>query len=372
MKFALVGCGNVARRYGERIAAHGLDFAGATDLAPERATEIAEEFGGTAYPSLAALLADDTVDAVVNLTAAPAHAEVTAAALEAGKHVHTEKPLALTHADAAALVELARRRDLALSCAPATLMGEAQQTAWKLLREGFIGPVRVAYAEANWGRIERWHPSPATLYSVGPMVDVGIYPLTILTGIFGPARRVRSYATLVEPRRTTLDGQSFRPESPDLVVALVELPEVLARVTASFYVEHRSYQRGIEFHGDDGSLHLRTWAEFDARVEVARDADGYVPVPLVREPYAGIDWGRPLAELAAGRAPPPDHAAHVVEVLEAISVSGRNGSPVEVRSGFEPVEPMDWAREARPVAAPDTPRDSHLEIPPRPSPKGVL
>jgi predicted dehydrogenase len=342
VRFALVGCGDIARRYADRIAAHRLDFAGATDLLPERAREIVAAFGGTAYGSLAELLADDRVEAVVNLTAPPAHAEVTAAALEAGKHVHTEKPLALTHADAVALVQLAASRGLALSCAPATLLGEAQQTAWKLLREGAIGRVRAAYAEANWGRIERWHPSPASLYSVGPMVDVGVYPLTILTGMFGAARRVSAFATVLEADRIRRDGSSFLLERPDFVVAIVELPEIVARVTASFYVEHRSYQRGIEFHGDDGSLHLRTWAEFDARVELARDGT-YESVLPVRDPYPGIDWGRALVELAEGRARPPDHAAHVVEVLEAIATSAGGGRPVDVGSRFEPVQPMAWA-----------------------------
>src|SRR5207253_2271057 len=81
-------------------------------------------------------------------------------------------------------------RGVRLSCAPATLLGESQQTAWKVVRDRTLGPVRAVYAEANWGRIERWHPSPESLYEVGPLVDVGVYPLTILTAMFGPVRRV--------------------------------------------------------------------------------------------------------------------------------------------------------------------------------------
>jgi predicted dehydrogenase len=106
VRLGIVGCGTIAVPYARSIAAaDGLELAGAADALPERAESLVSEFGGVAHASLDALLADETVDAVVNLTAAVAHADVTRAALEAGKHVHSEKPLALRHADAQALVE---------------------------------------------------------------------------------------------------------------------------------------------------------------------------------------------------------------------------------------------------------------------------
>src|SRR3954454_8508341 len=216
LRLGIVGCGNIAQRYAARInELDELELVAAADTLPGRAEAFVGEFGGTAHASLASLLADERVDAVVNLTVPAAHAEVTAAALEAGKHVHSEKPLALRHDDARELVELARGGALRLSAAPATLLGDAQQTAWKLLREEAIGHVRVAYAEANWGRIETWHPAPAALYAVGPMVDVGVYPLAVLTAIFGPARSVTAYATTLQSERVTRDGAPFRPDAPD-------------------------------------------------------------------------------------------------------------------------------------------------------------
>ncbi len=350
MRVALVGCGNIAGRYaGSIVAADGLELAGATDAVPARAAELVAGFGGIQYPSLEALLASDEVDTVVNLTAAHAHAAVTAAALDAGKHVHTEKPLALDHAEACELVELAVGQGVRLSCAPATLLGEAQQTAWKLVREGAIGRVRAVYAEANWGRIESWHPSPASLYAVGPAVDVGIYPLAILTAIFGPVQRVASYGALLEPDRVALDGAPFRLGSPDLVVALLELPDgVTARLTASFYVGP-SKQRGLEFHGDLGSLYLATWDAFDARLELQARGGEYAPAPLVRPPYRGIDWSRALVELAEaleeGRPhrASAEHAAHVVEVLDAIAESPRTGKAIAIGSAFEQPAPLPWA-----------------------------
>ena len=352
MRVALVGCGNVAERYARSIlAAEPLELAGATDVEPDRVGALVRETGGTAYPSLEAVLADGAVDTVVNLTPARMHAEVTARALEAGKHVHTEKPLALRHEEARELVDLAAARGVRLSCAPASLLGEAQQTAWKLVREGAVGRVRAVYAEANWGRIESWHPAPGTLHAVGPAVDVGVYPLTILTGIFGPARQVTAYAAALEPDRTTLTGTPFRLERPDFVVAALELGDgVVVRLTASFYVGP-SKQRGIEFHGDRGSLHLVTWDVFDARLELQERGREYVPVPLVRPPFAGVDWARALVDLVEtlehGRPhrASAEHGAHVVEVLDAIAASAAEGGcPVAVTSDFERPAPMDWAR----------------------------
>src|SRR5215212_7889586 len=106
MRIALVGAGNIADRYAAAIAREeALELVGATDLDAARAEALVGEFGGRAYPDLAAVLADDTVETVVNLTVPRAHAEVTTAALEAGKHVHSEKPLAVGHAEAVRLVE---------------------------------------------------------------------------------------------------------------------------------------------------------------------------------------------------------------------------------------------------------------------------
>jgi predicted dehydrogenase len=351
MRVALVGAGNIADRYAAAIvAAPELELAGATDLDRARADELVAAHGGRAYPDLASLLADDTVDTVVNLTVPQAHVEVVAAALAAGKHVHSEKPLALRYDDAVHLTELAERNGVRLSSAPATLLGEAQQTLWKLVREGAVGTVRAVYAEANWGRLESWHPDPHSLYAVGPLVDVGVYPLTILTAIFGPVRRVRAFAALLEPERTLLDGTRFTPGSPDFVVALLEHGSgVISRLTASFYVGP-SKQRGIEAHGDTGSLYMPTWAEADSRVELQRRGGEYEPVELVREPFHGIDWGRALVDLAQALSDGRPHrssaeqATHVVEALNAAESSVRSGGSIEVGSDFPRPEPMEWAR----------------------------
>jgi len=350
VRVAVVGTGVIAAGYAASILAEPrLELVGATDALPERAERFVAAHGGTAYPSLEALLADDSVELVVNLTPARAHAEVTRACLEAGRHVHTEKPLALHAAEARELTELAARSGLRLSCAPATLLGEAQQTAWKLVRGGELGKVRVVYAEANWGRIERWHPEPEGLYEAGPLRDVGIYPLTIASAMFGPIRRVTGYATTLQPERVRKDGRPFTLETPDFWTAALEHDSgVLTRLTASFWVEP-SKQRGLEFHGDRGSLWMPTWSDYDSRLLRTVDGERYEEVPLLQPPQQELRWSRALADVAdaieEGRPHrmSAEHAAHVVEVLDAIDESRLRGGAVEVRSSFAPPPPLEWA-----------------------------
>jgi predicted dehydrogenase len=351
VRVALVGCGVIAPEYVKTMRAYPqLELVGAFDLVPERARKVLGRGRGRVYASLEEVLGDDGVDAVLNLTVHHVHAEIARACLEAGKHVHTEKPLALSYDEARALAELAERTGVRLSCAPINFLGEAQQTMWKLVREGAAGRVRAVYAEANWDRIEAWHPDPRTLYAVGPVVDVGVYPLTIVTAMFGPIRLVRATATTLEPDRTLLDGTPFMPGSPDFVVTvLVHESGVVTRLTATFYVGP-SKQRGLEVHGDEGSLYMPTWAEANSRLEQQRRGGEYVTIPPVREPFPGTDWGRALVDLADAVAngrphrASAEHAAHIVEVMNAIETAATDGGTVEVHSAFLPPEPMEWAR----------------------------
>ena len=351
LKVAVVGCGNIAGPYAKTMAPYEqIELLGASDIDPQRAEDFVATYGGTAYPSLEALLADDAVEAVVNLTIHHAHPAVITQCLNAGKHVHSEKPLAMTYPEAKALVDLADEKGLRLSCSPITFMGEAQQTAWKVIREGRLGPVRVAYAEVNWGRIESWHPAPGPFYEVGALFDVGVYPLTVLTTIFGPARRAIAYGTVLYPDRVTREGVSFHIDTPDFVVAAIELANgTVVRLTTNFYVGNHSKQKGIEFHGDVGSLYIDSWQNFNAAVEFAAFRQPYEPVPYVKEPYPGTEWGRSVAELAdaiaAGRPQRATgaQAAHVVEILSAISTSIKQGGSVEITSDFTAPLPMEWA-----------------------------
>jgi predicted dehydrogenase len=349
----IVGTGNIAGGYARDILAHPeIRLVAATDLEAERAAAFGAEHGCRVHASLDELLADDEVDIVVNLTVHHAHYEVTRRALEAGRHVYSEKPLALRSIDAADLVELAAARERRLGCSPATFLGEAQQTAAALIRAGRLGPVRAIYADVSWGRIEAWHPAPAPFYDVGPLVDVGVYPLTLATTILGPARSVRASGWELKAERRALDGSSFRIGSPDFIVAMVELAGgPVVRLTSSFYVGRPAAGRGtMEFHGDDASLAIGSFQEFDASVDVGSFGGAYEPVALVRPPFRGTAWARGVADLAASIDAGRPHrasaelAAHIVDIIDAARASiAEDGRAVEVSSTFAQPDLMPWA-----------------------------
>jgi predicted dehydrogenase len=348
LRAGIIGCGDIARTYAAAIAAHeDLVLVAAADRNADRADALTARYGGTPYSSADDLLADEAVDLVVNLTRHYSHAELTSRALRAGKHVFSEKPLAMTGAAAWDLVRLADEAGVRLGCAPATYLGEAQQTAWAAVRSGLLGPVRVVFADVNWGQIERWHPRPQDFYAAGALFDVGVYPLTVLTSYFGPVRSVTAMTTILQPDREAADGTRFTIEAPDFAVGMLRLHSgPLVRLTCGFYVDLVSTQRGIEIHGDHGSLLMDRWYEFGAGVHLARRGGAAVRLPwLASPPSIPVDYGRPLSDLAqAIRSGAPhratgEQAAHVVDVIEAMLESARTSQPVPVHSTFTPPAP---------------------------------
>lgn len=356
LRVAIIGCGNIAGPYARSLKTkpEKVTLMGATDVAADLAAAFGKEHGVPIYPTLDALLDDPKVELVINLTSHHAHAGVTCRALEAGKHVHSEKPLAGSIADGRRCVSLAEERGLRLSCSPFTFMGEGQQTFLRAKNEGRIGKVLVAYSEMNWGRIESWHPRPAGFYQPGsgPLLDVGVYALTVLTSVLGPIRRVTGFAGIVLPERMIRHGpsagQTFSVTTPDQVTGGLEFEEgALGRLTASFLVRGTKQGSGTELHGETGSLYLSSNHDFDARVEHYSNEKGeWSPVPYLREPHRGVEWGRAIFEAADSlRTGAPQRcsgkqALHVLEVCLGILASAEQGAPVPIESRFTPPLPL--------------------------------
>lgn len=353
MKLAIIGCGNIAGPYSDDIKKNSsLEIAGFYDLDQSRAQNFANKYGGQVYPTLDTALQDSNVDIIVNLTIFNAHYDVVKAGLQAGKHVYSEKPLALEAAQAFELVQLAEQVGKRLACAPITFLGEAPQTAMRQIRQGKIGQLRLIYAEVNHGRIETWHPNPAPFYEVGPMLDVGVYPLALVTSLLGAAKRLTCFASTLHPNRINKEGVPFTVSSPDFYVVMLEFTDVIMRLTCNFYVPGKSKQaESIEFHGDLGSLHLDSWFMANAALENLPFAgdDGYSAVSLVQEPKANIDWSRGLQDFSSAilenrvSRVTGAQAAHIVEILEAANISAKEGRPIELQSTFTPPAAMDWA-----------------------------
>ncbi|HTV17599.1 MAG TPA: Gfo/Idh/MocA family oxidoreductase, partial [Polyangiaceae bacterium] len=202
MRVGIVGCGYVADYYVSTLGGHpALTLAGVADRSEERLRSFCAHHGVSPYASVGQMLEDPSVDIVVNLTNPASHVDITRAALEAGKHVYSEKPLALRQRDAEALVELAAARGLGLASAPCGVLGETAQTLWKLLRDGRIGKPQLVYAELDDGPkyFPKYRPRISASgahwphldeFRTGCILEHAGYYLSWLVAFFGPARTV--------------------------------------------------------------------------------------------------------------------------------------------------------------------------------------
>jgi len=381
MRIAIVGTGYVADFYLTTLKNHpSLELLGVTDRDDAKAERFARLHGLHRYRDLGEVLGDPRVEILVNLTNPSSHFEVSRAALLAGKHVYSEKPLSTSFAEARALVELAEARGLSIAGAPCGLLGEAAQTVGKALREGRLGKVRLAYAEIDDGPVHLmnfrdWTSSSGNPWPYQDEFETGCtlehagYWLTWLCGFFGPARRVTSFASVLVPDK----GVALSREAPDFSVGCVEFEDgLVARLTCSIYGPH---DHALHLIGDDGVITAEdcwdygTPIRFHARTPLGIRAEkhhrlaawlglGPKRMPLVRKPSFSwksnganpMDFARGIQEqveaLVEGRRSriSPQFSLHVNEVVLALQAPASMGSPRVLETRFDMPEPMPWAR----------------------------
>ncbi|MDV7350138.1 aldo/keto reductase [Halorubrum distributum] len=336
MNCLFVGAGAIAPEYAAGLPESSLSLAGVVDLDADRAASLADARGCPSFADLETAMERVDAPLVVNLTSHAAHAPVTRTALEADRHVYSQKPLALDADEARSLVALARDRGLALGCAPGTPRAPSQRRAGRLLADGRLGPVGLGYAHAHVGRVTDWHDRPDSFLEIGPLYDGAVYPLALLVSWFGPVERVRVADALdVWPARE--DRRPSTPSHVEATLAFAAGPTV--RLTASFYAPHRSREfYGLELHGDDGSLYLKgTGAMGDDRdaVRFGRVGREYVSAPP-DAPEEAYEYVEAVERLAASvEAGSPSRAggrrgAHVVAVCNAIEAAAEGDGPVAV------------------------------------------
>jgi predicted dehydrogenase len=344
VKAVIIGCGDIARKsYAASLAKYPeIELLGFADLDKSRAEALTEEYGGKAYESPQAVFDDPEVTLVVNLTIHHAHYEVIKAALEAGKHVYTEKPFASTSKQARELVDLAASKNLGLYSAPIVYLGEAQQAAWDVLESGETGPIRLVFAEINHARIEIWHSNPQPFYDVGVMWDVGVYPLTVITALLGPVVEVSAVGKVLLPERKTQSGDSFTISTPDAYVLNLTLAGgALARVSANFYALKSRQGSSLELHGDNGSILMESSFLFHGSVTKVDAHKQETALDLGEDVTRGVEFGRGIQFMArrleSGDLADlnPEHALHVVEIMEAAAQSVTSGQAVNLQPRFQ-------------------------------------
>ena len=200
----VIGAGVISDTYLENLTGFpDLRVLFVADLVPERAAEQAAKHGIPGSGTVNELLDRPDIEIVVNLTVPAAHVEVGLAALDAGKHVWAEKPLAMDRESARKLLDRAKERGLRVASAPDTVLGAGLQTARRAIDEGRIGEPRSALALFQTPGPESWHPAPEFLFEAGggPLLDMGPYYLTELVQLLGPVRRVTGAGERVRETR---------------------------------------------------------------------------------------------------------------------------------------------------------------------------
>ena len=225
---ALVGCGTISDEYLRNLTSFGdLEVLFCADIDLSRAKRQADKYGVPAAGDTGQALSHPGVEIVVNLTIPAAHASVSLAAIAAGKHVWTEKPLALDVASGRSLLDAASAARVLVGCAPDTVLGAGLQTARRLILDGAIGEPLTALALLQMPGPERWHHDPAFLYArgAGPLFDMGPYYLSALATVFGPASRVAAEGRRAQETRVIATGPragtSFPVEVSSYVSALI-------------------------------------------------------------------------------------------------------------------------------------------------------
>jgi len=290
VRVGVVGCGAISAAYLRASKTHPiLEMAACADLNRTAAEKRAAEFGVPRVLEVEQLLADKSIDIVLNLTVPKAHAPVTVAALEAGKHVYLEKPLAVTREDGQAMLKKAAEKKLQIGCAPDTFLGCGLQTARKAIDDGLIGrPVAFLAFMMGPGH-EHWHPNPEFYYEKGggPMLDMGPYYLTALLNFLGPVKRVMGLSSVAIPDRVISSepkkGKKITVETPDHVTGSIEFEQgAVGTIVTSFAMRFAQYdgKMPITIFGDRGTLLVPDPNGFGGAVKLrTKDAGEFVELP---------------------------------------------------------------------------------------------
>ncbi|NLM41187.1 MAG: Gfo/Idh/MocA family oxidoreductase [Firmicutes bacterium] len=354
-KVAFIGVGDISGIYLENLTKYfkQVEVVGLCDPIREKAQRAQEKYGiPKIYETMYDAFADEEVEIIVNLTRPYEHFAVTKAALEAGKHVYTEKPLAATKEEGEQLIALAKERGLSIGGAPDTFLGASIQTCRKLIDDGFIGrPIGFTAAMICRGH-ESWHPSPAFYYQHGggPLLDMGPYYLTALVNLLGRVTGVTAVAKASFPQRVItsqpLAGTVVEVEVPTHLVGILELENgAVGTLFTTFDVVYKESSR-FEVYGTEGTLIVPDPNHFGQTIYLLRpESREYKEMPLLFD-YQDNFRGLGLADMAVAlRSKRPIRANqeqlfHVLDVMTAFERSSAKRAREEITSPYTRPEPM--------------------------------
>ena len=365
VKVGFVGTGDVFLKYylPEVMRQDVIEITAICDSAGDRAKQAADFLGGIeSYNDYQDMLANSDAELVVIVTPPMSHFPLALAGLQAGKHVYVEKPFCRRLEEANQLVETARSQGVQLMAAPSIMLDPSVDVIRGLLAEGSIGKVAYANVSSNGvgdaepGYYERFlrmtaeagidvlrrpdeKTDPAWYFQEGggPLYDVGVYSITRITGLLGPARRVVAMSGVVDPHRVVLKGtdqvKQIDVTEDDLTLILLDMGD------SRFVHINTGWIGGVGRGQPPGIVGMEgTIAESEGMVHLYRnDSEKWTDYPVV-----GNAWSIPsglvhLAECIVSGGQPKitiEHARHVVEIMEKTCVAARTGEAQEITTTF--------------------------------------
>jgi predicted dehydrogenase len=346
VRVGVIGCGSVSGQYLPHLAKSPFaEVVSVCDIIPDRARARAAEFKVPHhYPHIDRMLAGEPFELFVNLTDMQEHERLNRQAIEAGKHVWSEKPIANSLAAGQELLELSRKKGLKLWGAPTVVLSPQFAFMAKAIAGGKLG--RVSAAHASYGHLgPHWS---AFFYEKGggSMPDLGVYNFTTLTGLLGPAKSVCAMTSILTKRRKVDNKGDIAVEAEDNAMVLMDHGGgVMSHVQCGFnYFDPHGHdatgaeRATISLVGTGGAMHLvgydwgpggvdlATEAEPKA-VRHAKDTQGYVWQMGATHVCECMTTGK--TSLIT-----PEHALHVVEIMSAARESQETGRRVDLKSTF--------------------------------------
>ncbi len=352
LNVGIIGCGNISTAYlGLAPLFKGLKVTAVADIDMKAAKARARQYGVKAM-SVDAMLADPKIDAVVNLTVPAAHYKVSAQALDAGKHVYSEKPFVLTLKEGKDLQKRAARKKLRIGSAPDTFLGGAHQLARHIVDSGAVGKITGGTAYFMGHGMEHWHPNPDFFFKPGggPVLDMGPYYITNLVQLIGPVKRVAAFSSTPARQRTITSkpryGQKIKVETPTTYQSVLEFANgAIVTFGASWDVWQHSHAP-MELYGEKGTLHVPDPNFFGGAVRVTAEGRPVKKLPKWNHLFAVTNQMHPnmgplanyrtagLADMTQAIIEGRPHrcsfelALHVVDVMTSIMKAGQSGKVV--------------------------------------------
>lgn len=343
LKVGIIGCGNIAPKYmqGCGVFHEIIEVVACADLDITRAQQFAAQHNLTPY-SVPDLLANPSIDIIINLTIPKAHAEVSLAVIAAGKHVYSEKPLAITFEDGQQIMQAAQQANVRVGCAPDTFLGAGGQTSRHVIDQGIIGqPVGAMACFASPGP-DAWHPNPFFYYEAGggPLLDMGPYYITTLVNLLGPVSQVTALAKMGTRERfaghEAIRGQKIPVSVSTHYTGLLEFQN---GATASVIMSFETWGHHlppIEVYGTDGALSVPDPNTFGGVVRVKTASENWSEVPPTHR--SDVQRGLGVADMAQAIQSNHPHRAsgdlalHVLEIMTAFDRAAQSGSYIRIET----------------------------------------